>query len=223
MNELEKIIGKPISEFTFDELTKFYENEEFLQYINEYRTEASEYVLKHAKDKDILDDFRPLYIESLMVEAQSEIGSIFKENTKKEKLVEALKKFEAENQNWEALLSLYLLVASQKLDYELPDIEVIKKLIDNELNDLETLKTSATNLLLEGLDLLHILQQSYFELTGEDLLKNNQRARDITARLDEELKFLFDAFQKSAEEKYPGLKPEDIGYIDITKLKGGEN
>lgn len=221
INQFEKKLNKKLEALSYNDFLDILKNDNYKEFFSNTRDtlEIITTLIERNPNKDFIKELYTLKFQTEMLEDENIINSLFtkarnKEITK-EKLEETLKNFRTSIDPL-FVVSVFLcsLVEGSNLkDEETKLIEAIKNIEMNIFSQISDYETSY-QLRCSIIDLIYTVREYWWNVYETDILEGINWVDNETDAL-----INFKNQKLGNEIKSLNIKPEQMGFIDITKLK----
>lgn len=217
-------IGMVVEELDEEKLISVIKNPDNIEFFKETKTtlDILDCILERNKNETFLKEVLTLKHSTEMIENERLLNNVFEdyrdEKITREKLIEELRRFlDSSDPKFVISTIICMLIALGDIDLS-GDIELIKSNIEKFKNIFDTIGKieKSYQLRCDLIDLMYILRTKFFELYNIELEMNWVDTE--VDRIDEFTSKLLEEHSGSSELPEIDIKPEELGFIDITKL-----
>lgn len=227
ISKLEALLNKKVVSWTMNDIVIICSKQEALKMLDPLTVD---HILEQ-DNKLIFPAFFPIQINNHLKQAQDEVKKAiddYDDLGDKKAFIAKMDEMKVSPDFVFQLVS-YLTILNEVEGYDLkPDEDKLRKLISTSLENIYKVDMDAGMMIICNiLDIIYPIQEKYFNLYKVDLISDpteRETLNKFSDALDQHMKPVFDQLQNELVEevKKSNIKPEDMGLIDITKLKGGE-
>lgn len=221
----ENKIGMRIEDLNEEKLIEIIKNPDNIEFFKETKTtlDLLDIILEKHRDEAFLKEILTLKHSTEMIDNERLLNDVFEkyrnEKITREKLVEELRRFlDSSDPKFVISTIICMLIALGDIDLS-GDIELIKSNIEKFKNIFDTIGKieKSYQLRCDLIDLMYILRAKFFENYAIELEMNWVDTE--VDRIDEFASKLLESQAGTSEIPEIDIKPEELGFIDITKLK----
>ena len=218
IQDFEKFLGKRASDTTEDDLIKFFTETDFKEQTPHVIVDFLETLMDHVSNENFKKDIFSIRTASQLLEDEEIIDSIFSNYrlgkiTRDELLNRIKQNFQSDDPIFVfsnmlcSMIALEDLNLSEEQDLIQSSTEKLEQIFKN-FGSMENSYPIRCDLI----DLIHQVREIYFERYNKEIL-NEKWISDEEDKLTD--------FEDEKIEEIPdcGIEPEELGYLDITKLK----
>lgn len=230
MNKINKMLNKSSEDINLNDVILLSKNEEALKIFSEDLNTGFEFfkdVFNNNKDKDVVREIKPLFYDFKLKIIEKELGSFYRKFEKDKNVDTLLKSLDEYISSDDFLKSIsasivYIIGSINGLD--LTSTKYLE-LLKNNLKELEKLiyaleMETSFPIICELIDLLYSFRNLYFNKYNIDIMDDTTEIQEYIKKLNDFAEPLYKKLEDEAKNivEKENINPEDMGFIDITKL-----